>query len=63
MFTNLIEARKDTCGDLYNCCNCGGNGDDNGGSCGCAYCFACHACEACLSDDENAVCELLGDPA
>lgn len=34
-----------TCGNLYNCCNCGGE------ACGCAYCFSCQACEHCLDDD------------
>lgn len=31
-----------TCGDNYNCCDCGGDGD-----CGCGYCFSCNACDAC----------------
>lgn len=33
------------CGDLYDCCDCGGN------NCGCRYCFSCNACEDCLSDN------------
>ncbi len=37
----------ETCGNYYNCCNCGGN------NCGCAYCFSCNACEACKDDDIN----------
>lgn len=33
------------CGDLFDCCDCGGN------DCGCAYCFSCNACEECLDDE------------
>lgn len=55
MFTKLIKQEKYSCGDLYNCCACGGE------NCGCAYCFDCHACDNCRSDDESAVCELLQD--
>ena len=55
MFTKLIKQEKYSCGDLYNCCACGGE------NCGCAYCFDCHACDNCRSDDGSAVCELLQD--
>lgn len=33
------------CGEIYNCCDCGGN------DCGCAYCWSCNACEDCLNED------------
>lgn len=56
MFTKLIKNEQYSCGELYNCCSCGG-GDD--GSCGCAYCFDCHACEACRGDDVSVECELI----
>ena len=32
------------CGEMFNCCNCGGN------DCGCRYCFSCNACEHCKSE-------------
>lgn len=36
---------KVDCGEMYNCCDCGGN------DCGCSYCFSCRACEVCLNED------------
>lgn len=36
----------ETCGDIYNCCNCGG---ENCGCGGCAYCNACGYCKEELS--------------
>ena len=38
-----------TCGDMYNCCDCGTNDEDKG--CGCSYCFSCNACETCKNED------------
>ena len=46
----------ETCSDYYNCCDCGGSND---GKCGCNYCRSCNSCEECLSDDENAVCDMI----
>lgn len=37
-----------TCGDMYNCCDCGTT-DDCG--CGCSYCFSCNACDHCKNDE------------
>ena len=37
-----------TCGEMYNCCDCGTT-DDRG--CGCSYCFSCNACEVCKNDE------------
>lgn len=42
--------REVTCGDLFNCCDCGD------AQCGCAYCFSCRACDACLEDNDES-CE------
>lgn len=38
-----------TCGEMYNCCDCGTREEDKG--CGCSGCFSCNACETCLNDD------------
>lgn len=37
-----------TCGDRFNCCNCGSDGTGNG--CGCPYCWSCNACDSCKAD-------------
>ena len=44
----------DTCGDYYNCCNCGGE------NCGCTYCFSCNACEYCQTG-EGEHCEMISE--
>lgn len=33
------------CGDMYNCCDCGGS------DCGCGGCWSCNACEDCLNEE------------
>lgn len=38
-----------TCGDMYDCCDCGTRDEDKG--CGCSYCFSCNACEHCINED------------
>lgn len=38
---------RDTCGEMFTCCDCGGGG----GGCGCGYCFSCNACEPCKRND------------
>lgn len=35
---------KDTCTELFNCCDCGGS------ECGCRECFSCNACDHCLEE-------------
>ena len=45
-YTNSRGERQ-TCSNLYNCCNCGGN------NCGCIYCFSCRACEVCMTEEES----------
>jgi hypothetical protein len=44
--TCLYTSKGETCGSLFNCCNCGGE------ECGCAYCYACRRCEACAAEDD-----------
>ena len=34
-----------TCGDMFDCCDCGGVD----GGCGCGYCWSCNACDHCLN--------------
>lgn len=38
-----------SCGEMYNCCDCGTDEQDDG--CGCAYCWSCNACEVCLNEE------------
>lgn len=45
MCQNASKESPETCGELFNCCDCGGE------NCGCAYCWSCHACEECKSGD------------
>lgn len=42
-----MDPKQRDCGDLYDCCSCGGN------DCGCPYCYDCHACEECEPEDEQ----------
>lgn len=44
MLEDCLEEGEYSCGELYNCCDCGEN------ECGCEYCFSCNACENCLKD-------------
>ena len=43
----IYESDGTYCGEMFNCCSCGGE------MCGCAYCWDCHACEFCLGDDDD----------
>lgn len=43
------------CGEMYNCCDCGGSED--GHHCGCSYCWSCNACDNCKDEDEVKECE------